>query len=288
MASLSNGAVRSQQSSTGTWSLEKDAVAPFNAKRVIVPTTKNTATRTRLGSSTSSDPSLQLPLPLQLPLQLPPEDPLKRMDIILKKRLSGITLEQYDNLWNEQPTTTNTTSGNHQLYSYRTWLESTGKKDITIQDWISLHDDHDDDQDPNTTTASTATSTSSWNDNGDESYSMQRIVTFTVARTSHLYIGPPTASVRHVQRRRLDHYNNDNDGINNTTNNTTTTRRRRSVMIMQVTMSGIPFGDCFQVYIKWVATQMSHNNEKDLDIQVGVHVHFVKSTMYVTIIQMQC
>ena len=221
------------------------------------------------------------------------DEPLKRMDIILSRRLSGMSLEQYDSLWNEQQQSNNikNKSTNHRKM-YRTWLESTGKKDVTIQEWkpstCSTHHDHD--NHPTTTTTSTPSSSSSskdcWNnDNDGESYSSmqeERIVTFTVARTSHLYIGPPTASVRHVQRRHRLEYGTTND----TTTTTTTsqrTKRKRSILTMTVTMSGIPFGDCFQVHIRWVATEHPDKNQNEyyLDIQVGCHVHFIKSTMYV-------
>jgi hypothetical protein len=50
---------------------------------------------------------------------------------------------------------------------------------------------------------------------------------------------------------------------------------------MQIEMQGIPFADCFNVQIRWVATRMG--TEKDLKIQVGLFVNFVKQTVYVCV-----
>ena len=227
-------------------------------------------------------PSIMPPrvTPKMTRMTIPPDEPLKRMDIILNKRLCGITLQQFYSLWNEEP----------DKPMYRTWLECTGKKDISIQEWnqklpvgssgssssgsSSSHVDSHKKKATTTATTTTAPTTSCCWDDG-QSYPMQRIVTFTVARTSHLYMGPPTASVRHLQQRRLDHDQN------------------RCVLLMQIDMLGIPFSDCFQVYIRWVATttatttttttkcQQQQQDNPELDIQVGVHVHFLKSTMYV-------
>ncbi|KAI2495856.1 protein of unknown function (DUF4782) [Fragilaria crotonensis] len=181
----------------------------------------------------------------QQQLQAPPvpdDETLKHMDVILNDRLRGITLEEFFNIWNDDTDTS----------LYRNWLELTGKKDINIQHWnLSTDGDH----------ASTNNNNHCWNDG--ESYPLQRTVTFTVARTSHLYIGPPMAAVRHVQKCRVDPNTN------------------RCVLTMQIDMQGIPFGDCFQIHIRWVATQsQQHDGAAALDIQVGLFVHFIKSTIF--------
>ncbi len=50
----------------------------------------------------------------------------------------------------------------------------------------------------------------------------------------------------------------------------------RCVISMNVETDGVTFGDTFTVVIRWVATRVG---KKDLQVQVGLHVNFKKSTM---------
>lgn len=51
----------------------------------------------------------------------------------------------------------------------------------------------------------------------------------------------------------------------------------KCVVAMTIDMDGVPFSDCFVVEIRWVATRSGKN---DLNVQVGLFVNFIKSTMY--------
>jgi hypothetical protein len=160
---------------------------------------------------------------------VPPDETLKKMDIIISKRLKGLTIEQFhDTVWAEHEETP----------LYTKWLESSGKKEVTIQDW------------------KTEPATGPWD---GESYDKHRTANFRFTRTTHLYTGPPIAEVKHTQFCKLT--------------------EDKCVLGMQIEMQGIPFADCFNVQIRWVATRMG--TEKDLEIQVGLFVNFVKQTVYV-------
>jgi hypothetical protein len=50
----------------------------------------------------------------------------------------------------------------------------------------------------------------------------------------------------------------------------------RCILAMTVEMDGIPFADCFNVEIRWVASRVKSN---DLLIEVGLFVNFIKSTL---------
>jgi hypothetical protein len=49
--------------------------------------------------------------------------------------------------------------------------------------------------------------------------------------------------------------------------------------VLQTTdnMEGLPFSDCFNVDVRWVATRLT--GKKCIALQVGLVVHFVKPTM---------
>jgi hypothetical protein len=51
----------------------------------------------------------------------------------------------------------------------------------------------------------------------------------------------------------------------------------KCVVAMTIDMNGVPFSECFVVEVRWVATRSGKN---DLNIQVGLFVNFIKSTMY--------
>lgn len=48
------------------------------------------------------------------------------------------------------------------------------------------------------------------------------------------------------------------------------------IMHRTVEMEGVPFSDCFNVEVRWVATRSGKN---DISLQVGLFVNFIKSTM---------
>ena len=88
-----------------------------------------------------------------------------------------------------------------------------------------------------------------------DSYTHKRELDFRLKRNSR--IGPPVAGVKQTQYVRLD----GND---------------RSIMQMTVAFDGIPYSDTFSVEVRWVA---SRSGTRDISVQVGVFVHFHKSTM---------
>jgi len=90
-----------------------------------------------------------------------------------------------------------------------------------------------------------------------ETYQRQRITTFQFQRTTHLYTGPPIANVTHTQYCRVE-------------------ASDKCVLSMTMEMEGIPFADCFKVEVRWVATRVG---SKDINIQVGLFVNFVTSTL---------
>jgi hypothetical protein len=84
-----------------------------------------------------------------------------------------------------------------------------------------------------------------------------QVIKFKFKRTTHLYIGPPIAGVTQTQYCIVD----GND---------------RCVTHMTVEMDGIPYSDVFAVEVRWAARRQG---EKDLIIDAGVHVRFIKSSM---------
>lgn len=160
---------------------------------------------------------------------VPPDEVLKKMDIILTKRIKGLTVQQfYDTVWKEDPPL------------YKPWLETSGKKDVVVQQWQRRLE---------------GPYTGTWD---GEEYDQQRTVTFRFTRTTHLYTGPPVADVKHTQYCRL-------------------VPDECCVLSMTIEMQGIPFADCFNVQIRWVTTQLGSNT--DLRVQVGLHVNFIQQTM---------
>lgn len=91
-----------------------------------------------------------------------------------------------------------------------------------------------------------------------ERYTQKREVDFEFTRTTHLYVGPPVAQVKETQYCRVE----GNDKV---------------VLAMTVAMTGIPYSDCFAVEVRWVSRR---EGSRDLLVEVGVFVNFMKSTMF--------
>mmetsp|Transcript_30447 Transcript_30447/g.50247 ORF Transcript_30447/g.50247 Transcript_30447/m.50247 type:complete len:506 (+) Transcript_30447:95-1612(+) len=113
---------------------------------------------------------------------VPPDETLQKMDIIISKRLKGLTIAQFhDTVWAEDPAKP----------LYKNWLDSSGKNEVKISDWQTGDGDE----------GATASKTGPWD---GESYDKHRTVTFRFTRTTHLYTGPPVAEVKHTQFCRLE------------------------------------------------------------------------------------
>lgn len=125
---------------------------------------------------------------------------------------------------------------------YGPWLEKEGCFDINIEDWEFGSDDNSD------------SFVNMWD---EERYTQQRSVTFKFKRTTHLYMGSPIAIVKQKQFCRVE----GND---------------KCVMAMRVTFDGIPYADSFAVEVRWIA---SRKGKKDVTIDVGLFVDFLKTTM---------
>lgn len=84
-----------------------------------------------------------------------------------------------------------------------------------------------------------------------------QIVTFVFNKQIPFQMGPTLAKVKHTQYCRVE----GND---------------KCIVAMTIEMTGVPYSDCFNVEIRWVATRSGQN---DIAVQVGLFVNFVKSTM---------
>lgn len=123
---------------------------------------------------------------------------------------------------------------------YGPWLKESGKQDIKVGDWEFAADGKE--------------FVGDWD---DEKYQQKRIVTFVFNKQIPFQMGPTLAKVKHTQYCRVE----GND---------------KCVLAMTIEMQGVPYSDCFNVEIRWVATRSGNN---DLSIQVGLFVNFVKQTM---------
>ena len=83
------------------------------------------------------------------------------------------------------------------------------------------------------------------------------MVSFVFDKNIPMRAGPTVAKVQNTEYCRVD-------GID------------KCVMQRTVAMDGVPFSDCFNVEVRWVATRSGKN---DIALQVGLFVNFIKSTM---------
>jgi len=83
------------------------------------------------------------------------------------------------------------------------------------------------------------------------------VITYNFTRTTHLYIGPPIASVTETQFCRIE----GND---------------KCVLQTNVAMQGIPYADTFNVEVRLVARRQGCN---DCKVELGLFVDFKKSTL---------
>jgi len=183
----------------------------------------------------------------QVLIPVPEDTILKKMDkIILDDTLQHVSVHDFYKLcWDNESVDP----------FYKNWLNARGSIDVQVGPWQYKNNDNNDDNN--------SALVNQW---CGETYRQKRTVTFKFVRTSHTYMGPPVASVTHTQHCKV--HNND-----------------KCVLSMTVKTDGIPFADTFQVEVRWVATRIGcdskiHNN--DLRVQVGLYVHFLKSSMLST------
>jgi VAD1 Analog of StAR-related lipid transfer domain len=181
--------------------------------------------------------------------EFPPVDPdetLPHMEIILRKKITGITVKQfYDLIWKDGAVDKD---GGEPFYT--SWLAASGKDEIQFQSWEQAEGG----------SSSPFAYPGLW-DKDATRYGQRRTVDFTFTRTTHLYTGPPVAKVK---QRHFGKVSGD----------------ERCILHMQIEMDGIPFADCFNVQIRWVVTRIGGTAEKPtLEIKVGLFVNFVKQTI---------
>ena len=109
----------------------------------------------------------------------PPDESLAKMDPVLSKRLTGVSLKHfYDVCWSE---------GNDGADSgpfYHNFLESKNSHDISVGDWEVADG-----------------LTHPWS---GETMDQKRVVKYKFTRTTHLYVGPPIAGVTQTQYCRME------------------------------------------------------------------------------------
>jgi hypothetical protein len=106
---------------------------------------------------------------------LPPDETLSRMDLIMTKKLTNMTIQDFfETFWD----------GNGDAF-YGTWLAES-KMDVHVEDWAVA-------------TAQEEPITGVWD---QEAYQQKRVGTFQFQRTTHLFTASPIADVQHTQYLR--------------------------------------------------------------------------------------
>ncbi|CAB9501819.1 GRAM [Seminavis robusta] len=186
----------------------------------------------------------------EVPTEFPPVEPddvLPKMDLILRKRITGITIEDFfDLIWRD----TAVEEQDNKESFYKSWLAESGKNEINVPTWEVAEGGSD----------SPFAFASLW-DKDDTRYGLRRTVDFTFTRTTHLYTGPP---INKVKQR---HYGK-------------VSGPERCILHMQIEMEGIPFAKCFNVQIRWVVTRVGGTPTAPiLEIRIGLYVNFVEQTI---------
>jgi len=159
-----------------------------------------------------------------------PDAVLKKMKVIMSKSLKNVSMDTFYNVaWSEGQKTS-------AKPLYKDWLTKAGSKEIQVGDWK-----YGEEVNP-------------WT---KETFSEKRVIRFEFTRKTHLYIGPPVATI--VQTQYCKHDNN------------------RCILQMTVEIEGMPMADAFAVEIRWVTTRVNSN---DLKVEVGLFVIMKKTTMF--------
>lgn len=160
--------------------------------------------------------------------EVPPDETLGKMEVVLTKHIRKISIQRfYDIVWSEGQGTT-------EKPLYLPWLER-ACHDIDMSTWDF------------------APCTGSW---CGETYAQKRHIKFKIRRKTHLYIGPPIATVKQTHYCRVE----GND---------------KCVLGMTIEFEGVPYCDTFAVEVRWVARR---EGVDDILVQVGVFVDFKKNT----------
>lgn len=159
---------------------------------------------------------------------VPPDQILDKMEIVVDKKMYNVSVDKLHEICFSD-------EGKESGF-YLSWLEKSGSFDVTVGEW-----------DTNDTK----------NDWCGEIYTKKRTINFKFKRTTHLYIGPPVASVIQTQYCRVE----GND---------------KCIIATNVRMEGIPYADVFNVEVRMVASREGTSN---LQVKAGLFVDFKKKTM---------
>lgn len=187
-------------------------------------------------------------------LEIPTDSVIKKMEPIFSKKLTNVSIDEYYiSGWSEEETPL-----------YGRWLKRKGSFDVSIGDWEHCTEKGFENAWSGETFPLRRVSFPFWVDifaailcSPSTINSCSQIIQFKFKRTTHLYIGPPVASVTQTQYLMKD----GND---------------RCIVMMTVEIDGVPYSDSFAVEVRWAARRLK---EKDLAVDAGVFVRFIKSNM---------
>jgi len=169
---------------------------------------------------------------------VPPDHVLNKMEQLVSDKIDNVTVKDYYKyIWSEGNGSTDDVSP-----FYYSWLVDCSNHEIKVSEWEY------------------GTFKKDW---CGETYTQRRTVTYKYTRTTHLYVGPPTADVTQTHYCRVEGHQ---DGPGD-----------KCVLSMTIKMDGIPYADTFVVEIRWVGRRVGAQN---LQLDAGVFVDFKRSSMF--------
>jgi len=245
--------------------LEKIREAIVSAKKLKDTTAVGGRERDNVeGTNTNKTKETKKPL-----FQKSPPDPtLQKMTMIGKQIIKNVSLQDYYEVaWSE---------GEHcdKPPMYGPFLTDAGKNNVKVNPWVVA--------------PAAAGFKGEW---CGETYTQQRTVTFNFMKQT---IGQTLVEVKHTHRCRRDHpiltdsdTNDSNDATATTTPSVTNDKAppqqnqpqqyKRIIVQMTLEMKGFPYADCFVVEVRHVASRI---NQRDIQVEIGMLVRFLKSCMF--------
>jgi len=245
--------------------LEKIREAIVSAKKLKDTTAVGGRERDNVeGTNTNKTKETKKPL-----FQKSPPDPtLQKMTMIGKQIIKNVSLQDYYEVaWSE---------GEHcdKPPMYGPFLTDAGKNNVKVNPWVVA--------------PAAAGFKGEW---CGETYTQQRTVTFNFMKQT---IGQTLVEVKHTHRCRRDHpiltdsdTNDSNDATATTTPSVTNDKvppqqnqpqqYKRIIVQMTLEMKGFPYADCFVVEVRHVASRI---NQRDIQVEIGMLVRFLKSCMF--------
>ncbi|KAL7461878.1 hypothetical protein ACHAXS_002285 [Conticribra weissflogii] len=204
------------------------------------------------------------------PFQKPPPDPtLQKMTIIGTQVIKNVSLQDYYEVaWSEGKNC-------DKPPMYGPFLVDAGKNNVQVNPWEAA--------------PAAAGFKGEW---CGETYTQQRTVTFNFMKQT---IGQTLVEVKHTHRCRRDHPISRNPNDPNDSKDATTAtshsaiddnvpqqqehikQYKRIIVQMTLEMKGFPYADCFVVEVRHVTSRI---NQRDIQIEIGMLVRFLKSCMF--------